>query len=264
VLNNAVKFTPRGGHIWFSAEREAGEVAVRVRDTGAGIAPDVLPRVFEMFHQAEPVLDRTTGGLGIGLTLARRLVAMHGGRIEVTSPGIGRGTEVEIRLRIAEAPAVASVAADPHPVTAWRKLRVLIVEDNVDAAEMLELVVSTLGHDARQAHDGITAIAAAREFRPDVILLDIGLPVKNGYAVAHTLRGLPELAHVHIAAVTGWGQEEDRRKARDAGCDSHFTKPLSPAVLEGLLATIAQSKPEAGDGVSSTPRTRLADSSGAL
>ena len=255
ILNNAVKFTPPGGHIWFTADERPDTAIVRIRDTGMGIAADALPRVFDMFHQAEPVLERSTSGLGIGLTLARRLVEMHDGQIDVSSPGIGQGTEVEIRLpatmvarRSAESeagPAAAAVPAELPPGAAARNLRVLIVEDNLDAAEMLELAVSHLGHATRLAHDGAAAITAATQFTPDVIFLDIGLPVMNGYVVAQTLRGIPELDHVHIAAVTGWGQEEDRQRAREAGCDSHFTKPLAPAALEALLATIAQPTREA-------------------
>jgi signal transduction histidine kinase/ActR/RegA family two-component response regulator len=245
VLNNAVKFTPPGGHIWFTADRQSNEAVVRIRDTGTGIAPDVLPRVFDMFHQSEPVLERSTSGLGIGLTLARRLVEMHQGTIEISSPGTGRGTEVEIRLPATAAPAATTVPAERLPSVAARHLRVLIVEDNLDAAQMLEFAVSHLGHVTRLAHDGATAITAATQFGPDVIFLDIGLPVMNGYAVARTLRGMPDFNHVHIAALTGWGQEEDREKAAEAGCDSHFTKPLAPAMLEELLATIAQPRSSA-------------------
>jgi CheY-like chemotaxis protein len=207
-----------------------------------------------MFHQAEPVLERSTSDLGIGLTLARRLVEMHEGQIEIRSPGTGQGTEVEIRLPTSTVPAATAVPAEPPLGAARRNLRVLIVEDNLDAAEMLELAVSHLGHVTRLAHDGAAAITAAMQFRPDVIFLDIGLPVMNGYAVARTLRGMPELNHVHIAAVTGWGQEEDRQRAREAGCDSHFTKPLAPAILEDLLAAIAQPTLEERRAVS-TPRT---------
>jgi signal transduction histidine kinase/ActR/RegA family two-component response regulator len=263
VLNNAVKFTPRGGHMWFTADQQSNEAVVRIRDTGLGIASDVLPRVFDMFHQAEPALDRSTGGLGIGLTLARRLVQLHDGQIDVRSPGTGQGTEVEIRLPITAVPAATAMTAEQPAAVASRTLRVLIVEDNLDAAEMLELAVSHLGHITRVAHDGAAAITAAGQFAPDLIFLDIGLPVMNGYAVARTLRGMSELHHVHIAALTGWGQEEDRRKARDAGCDSHFTKPLAPATLEDLLAAIAQGKMDGRDDLSA-PRTRLADSSRAF
>ena len=262
ILNNAVKFTPRGGHIWFTAEQQADDVIVRIRDTGMGIAPDVLPRVFDMFQQAEPVLQRSTGGLGIGLTLARRLVEMHEGRIDIKSPGRGKGTEVEVRLPVTTSSDANGVAAEQPFAAGKSPLRVLIVEDNMDAAEMLELAVSHLGHVTRLAHDGASAITTATQFGPDVILLDIGLPVMNGYTVARTLRERPEFSHVHIAAVTGWGQEEDRRKAREAGFDSHFTKPLAPSTLEGLLDTIAQ-RTSSGRHALATPRTRLTDSGSA-
>lgn len=262
VLQNAVKFTPRGGHIWFTAEDQCHQAVVRIRDTGVGIASDVLPRVFDMFHQAEPILERTTGGLGIGLTLARRLVEMQDGQIDVRSPGPGHGTEVEIRLPIT-ADAATTVPSERPKIAADRALRVLIVEDNLDAAEMLALAVSRLGHDTRLAHDGGTAISVATQFRPDVIFLDIGLPVINGYVVARRLRDMPGMHHVHIAALTGWGQDEDRRKAREAGCDYHLTKPLAPAALEELLATIAQDPP-ARRSEAGTPRTRRTDSGGAL
>jgi signal transduction histidine kinase/ActR/RegA family two-component response regulator len=263
ILNNAVKFTPRGGHIWFTADQQSDDALVRIRDTGIGIAPDALPRVFDMFQQAEPTLERSAGGLGIGLTLARRLVEMHEGRIDIRSPGPGQGTEVEVRLPIRAAPAAEVVADEQPTVAVTHNLRVLIVEDNLDAAEMLDMAVSRLGHVTRLAHDGATAVALARQFAPDVIFLDIGLPVMNGYAVARTLRDLPELSDVYIAAVTGWGQEEDRRKAREAGFDSHFTKPLSQAVLEDVLATITQ-RTVSGRDESGAARTRRRDSGSAF
>jgi CheY-like chemotaxis protein len=169
---------------------------------------------------------------------------MHDGRIEVRSPGPGAGTEVEIRLPIGAAPRAAASAGERPPVAATPHLRVLIVEDNVDAAEMLEMAVAALGHLTRVAHDGASAVSAATEFAPDVIFLDIGLPVMNGYAVARALRELPQFGHVHVAALTGWGQDEDQRRAREAGCDSHFTKPLSPATLEEFLAQISKRERE--------------------
>lgn len=259
ALNNAVKFTPRGGHIWFTAERQSDEAVVRIRDTGMGIAPDALPRVFDMFQQAEPILERSAGGLGIGLTLARRLVEMHEGRIEIRSPGPSQGTEVEIHLPTTAMVDAHAMEAERPTVAAARSLRVLIVEDNLDAAEMLDVAVSQLGHTTRLAHDGATAITLAREFVPDVVLLDIGLPVMNGFAVAQALRARPELNHVHIAAVTGWGQDEDRRKTREAGFDSHFTKPLAPAAMEELLRRVAQGLGPDRDETSRR-RPRLTDS----
>jgi signal transduction histidine kinase/ActR/RegA family two-component response regulator len=258
ALNNAVKFTPRRGHIWFTAERQSSEVVVFIRDTGMGIAPDILPRVFDMFQQAEPILDRSAGGLGIGLTLARRLVEMHQGRIEIRSPGPGRGTEVEIHLPTTVVSDAQVMPVGPPMAPVARGLRVLIVEDNLDAAEMLDMAVSQLGHATKQAHDGATAITYAGQFSPDVVLLDVGLPVMSGYEVARALRSRPEFDRVHIAAVTGWGQDEDRRKAREAGFDSHFTKPLAPAVMEELLARVAQGL-VAESGAAVTPRTRITD-----
>jgi signal transduction histidine kinase/ActR/RegA family two-component response regulator len=245
VLNNAVKFTPPEGRISFAADRQADVAIVSIRDTGVGIAADVLPRVFDLFHQAESALERSTSGLGIGLTLARRLVELHAGQIDIRSAGLGAGTEVEIRLPISTASRATAGAAQLPPAVGARHLRVLIVEDNVDAAEMLELAVSQHGHATRVVHDGATAVSAATEMTPDVIFLDIGLPILNGYDVARAVRALPDGGRMHIAAVTGWGQEEDRRKAHEAGCDSHFTKPLSPTTLDDLLAKIAARHPDA-------------------
>jgi signal transduction histidine kinase/ActR/RegA family two-component response regulator len=259
ILNNAVKFTPHGGHIWFTAGQDGNQAVVRIRDNGIGIASDVLPRVFDMFKQAEPILERSSGGLGVGLTLARRLVEMHEGRIDIRSEGPGQGTEIEIRLPLTTTMAAKTTEPERPGAAAPRSFRVLIVDDNVDAAEMLHLLLSGLGHTTKLAHDGAAALTAAAEFAPDVIFLDVGLPVINGYVVARRLRELPEFNHVHIAAVTGWGQDEDRRRAREAGFDSHFTKPLSPAALEELLARIALGVPPSADPFG-TPRTRLTDS----
>jgi PAS domain S-box-containing protein len=258
VLNNAVKFTPRGGQISFAAEVRDKQAVVRVRDTGIGIAPDAMPHLFEMFHQEGNMLERSAGGLGIGLTLAQRLIEMHGGRIEVRSGGIGKGTEVEIGLPIATAASAVRHESRPAATGVPRHLRVEIVDDNVDAAEMLQVFVSGLGHETSLAHDGPSALEVADTFAPDVILLDIGLPMMNGYAVAQELRRRPALRRVHLAAVTGWGQPEDRRRARDAGFDTHFTKPLSIAAVEDLLSAIGQGVEHAGHS-SGSPRTRFGD-----
>jgi CheY-like chemotaxis protein len=259
VLNNAVKFTPRGGRISFSAEVRDGEAWVRVRDTGIGIAADALPHLFEMFHQEGHILERSTGGLGIGLTLAHRLIEMHEGRIEVRSDGIGQGTEVEMRLPTTAARHDVERVVVPVTSGISRPLRVQIVDDNVDAAEMLGVLVSGLGHTTRLAHDGPTALRMADMFAPDVILLDIGLPMMNGYVVAQELRRRPALHNVHLAALTGWGQAEDRRRARDAGFDTHFTKPVPPSAVEDLLSSIARGVHYASH-MSGKPRTRFGDS----
>jgi CheY-like chemotaxis protein len=195
--------------------------------------------------------------------LARRLVEMHEGRIEIRSLGHGQGAEVEIRLPVTTATEADGVEAEQPSSAATRSLRVLIVDDNLDAAEMLGAVVSRLGHTIRLAHDGAAAVTAAVGFAPDVILLDIGLPVMNGYAVARTLRQWPGFNQVYIAAITGWGEDKDRRQAREVGFDSHFTKPLSPALLQNLLDAIARRAPSAEDAIA-TPRTRRTDSGSAV
>ncbi len=259
VLNNAVKFTPRGGRISFTAAAGDHEAIVRVRDSGVGIAPDALPHLFEMFHQEGNNLERSTGGLGIGLTLAHRLTEMHDGRIEVRSAGVGKGTEVEIRLPTTVArDTPAGEAERGLGAQANRHLRVEIVDDNVDAAEMLGALVSGLGHTTELAHDGPSALQVAETFVPDVILLDIGLPIMNGYAVAQELRRRPALRSVHLAAVTGWGQAEDRRRAREAGFDTHLTKPVATTTVEELLSAIARGEQDAGQA-NSRQRTRLGD-----
>jgi PAS domain S-box-containing protein len=260
VLNNAVKFTPPGGRISFTAHVRRDEAVVRVRDTGIGIAAEALPHLFVMFHQEGNLLERSTGGLGVGLTLAHRLIDMHEGRIEVRSEGIGQGTEVEINLPTTTARHVEPHKAEPATPGIGRPLRVEIVDDNVDAAEMLGRFVSGLGHTTKLAHDGPSALDVADAFAPDVILLDIGLPMMNGYEVAQELRRRPALHKVHLAALTGWGQSEDRRRAREAGFDSHFTKPASLNAVEDLLSAAARGTEYAGQP-NAKPRTRFADTS---
>jgi PAS domain S-box-containing protein len=242
LLNNAAKYTMPGGHIWLSAELVGKEAVVRVRDNGIGVPPDVLGRVFEPFVQTDGSLARSEGGLGIGLTLVRSLVEMHGGRVEAHSPGLGQGSEFTIRLpaRIAQ-PADLPIPAASEPAVRplARPLRVLVVEDNVDAAESLATLLRVWGHDVQVVHDGLQALDAARGRRPEVVLLDIGLPGLDGYQVARRLRDEVGLDNALLVAMTGYGQPEDRRRSREAGIHHHFVKPVEPFVLRTLLADVA-------------------------
>jgi PAS domain S-box-containing protein len=238
LLNNAAKYTMPGGQIRVSAALEGGEAVVRVRDNGIGVPPDVLERVFEPFVQSEGSLARSEGGLGIGLTLVRSLVEMHGGSVEATSPGLGQGSEFVVRLP-ANVPA-EKIASMPEPDAPFpsRGLRVLVVEDNVDAAESLSALLRLWGHEVRMVHDGLAAIDAAREQHPEVVLLDIGLPGLDGYQVAKRLREDSSLDGALLVAMTGYGQPEDRRRSREAGIHHHFVKPVEPFVLRTLLSNL--------------------------
>ena len=237
LLNNAAKYTDPGGHVWLSAARDGGEVVLTVRDTGIGIAPDVLTRVFDLFVQAERRLDRARGGVGIGLTLVRKLVELHGGTVEARSAGPGKGSEFIVRLPAAIDPAGRELR-QPSGGEAPRlpRRRVLVVDDNPDAADSLALLLRLAGQDARPAYDGPSALKLAAELRPDVVFLDIGMPGMDGYEAARRFRQMPGFADVLLVALTGWGQEEDRRRSAEAGFDRHLVKPVEPADLEGLLA----------------------------
>src|SRR5262249_41559222 len=191
LLNNSAKYTDPGGHISLTLQREGGEAVLRVRDTGIGIAAEMLPRIFDLFVQAERRLDRSQGGVGIGLTLVRRLVELHGGRVEAHSEGLGQGSEFVVRLPVlAKGPAGAPTWAetDPGPAPAAPLRRVLVVDDNVGAADSLALLLEMAGQEVRVAYDGPTALRVAREFHPEVVLLDIGMPGMNGYDVAYRMR----------------------------------------------------------------------------
>jgi PAS domain S-box-containing protein len=236
LVNNAAKYTPPGGEIRLSLELEAEEGVLRVKDTGVGIAPELLPRVFEPFVQADHSLERTHGGLGLGLTLVHRLVELHGGTVSAHSDGPGAGCEFTVRLPAAAArPAPSAPSGAAGPAAEQRPLRVLVVDDNEDATETLTDLLELWGHGVRTAHDGRAALAAAEEYAPDVVLLDIGLPGMDGYEVAVHLRSRPECA-ARLVAVTGYGQEEDRRRSREAGFDLHLTKPVDPEELKRVLA----------------------------
>ena len=238
LLNNAAKYTPEGGRIRLAVEKDGQEAVVRVRDSGIGIPADLLPKVFDLFAQGERSLDRTEGGLGIGLTLVRQLVQMHGGSVEAHSEGPGRGSEFVVRLPHFAAPPAADRPAvqDTEGSSPMGSRRVLVVDDNRDSVETMALLLHLWGHEVRTAYDGPSALALAAEYRPDVVLLDIGLPGMNGYEVAKRLREIPGLEKSVLVAVTGYGQESDRQRARKAGFDRHLVKPVEPTALQDLLA----------------------------
>ncbi len=246
LLHNAAKYTEPGGHIRVTAERD-GAAVLAVRDTGIGIPPHVLPTVFDLFAQGDRALDQAQGGLGIGLTVVKSLVELHGGAVAAASDGPGTGATFTVRLPLisAECSVLSAesrqLSTQHSALSTSRSLRVLIVDDNVDAARMAGLLLGLWGHDARTAHDGPAALAAAAAFRPDVVLLDIGLPGLNGYEVADRLRAVPGLAGVKLVAVTGYGQEEDRRRSEAAGFAGHLVKPVEPAALEAVVTRLAGS-----------------------
>jgi two-component system CheB/CheR fusion protein len=243
LLSNAAKYTEAGGQIDVVVKRQGEQVAVRIRDTGIGIAPEMLPRVWNLFTQADRALDRAQGGLGIGLTIARRLVELHGARIEAHSQGLGKGAEFVVTLPAFARIEEARPAAPAEPVS-QRTARVLLVEDNPDAAESLTMLLELLGHRVRATHDGVAALDAARANVPDVMLVDIGLPGMDGYEVARRVRRDPDLKHVVLVALTGYGQEEDKRQAMAAGFDYHLVKPVNPDALHGLVARLGKQETE--------------------
>ena len=243
LLHNATKYTPGEGHIGVSACADGDEILVSVKDSGVGIPSESLPTIFELFVQLEPPGARSAGGLGIGLSLARDLVRLHGGRIEALSAGPGLGSEFVLRLpRAAEAPALTGPVAAPEKITALgaSQVRVLIVDDNVDAATSLSYVLGLAGYHTTVAHDGNLALELAETLRPSIVLLDIGLPGMSGHEVARRLRALPWARELRLVAVTGWGQEKDRAKSLEAGFDSHLTKPIDPEVLLQHIGQVAR------------------------
>jgi PAS domain S-box-containing protein len=241
LLNNAAKYTPAGGQIRLSAEREDALVAIRVRDTGVGISPDLRVKIFDLFAQGARTLDRSDGGLGIGLTLVERLVAMHGGSVEVLSEGQDQGSEFVVRLPAVTAPRKEDDGADEaRPGNVRVRRRILVVDDNRDAAESMGMLLSVWGHDIRTAHDGPSALAAASEFQPEFVLLDIGLPGMDGFEVARRLRDLPGLRSAVLVAMTGYGQEEDKVRSRAAGFARHLIKPADPLKLRSLIETMPE------------------------
>ena len=240
LLTNAAKYTPARGRVEIEARHEGPMIAIRVRDTGVGISSEMLPRVFDAFAQERQAIDRSEGGLGLGLAIVRNLVALHGGTVQAESPGRGKGSVFTIRV-----PAAAGTSDAPRPEArtagvpeqARTGLRVLVVDDNVDGAEMLATLVESLGHDTRVALDGLSALEIAEDMRPDVALLDLGLPAMDGYEVARRFQERPELAGTRLVAVTGYGQESDLDRTRAAGFALHLVKPVDLPQLESFLAS---------------------------
>ncbi len=249
LLNNACKYTDPGGRISLSVERGGDEVVLRVRDNGIGIPAEKLPKIFDLFVQAERRLDRSQGGIGVGLTLVRKLVELHGGTVEARSDGPGQGSEFAVRLPACAEPTVRDghegddEAADP---TARASCRVLVVDDNVDAADSLGMLLRLSGQQVRVAYDGPTALALAPEFQPEVVILDLGMPSMDGFAVARRLRSQPGFGKALLIALTGWGNEEAKRRSQEAGFDYHLVKPADPRQLQALLESVgrAEARPQ--------------------
>jgi signal transduction histidine kinase len=240
LLNNAAKYTPRGGHLRLTVQRQEPDVAIRVADDGVGIAADALPGIFEMFSQGSTALEGAEGGLGIGLALVKGVVELHGGTVMANSDGIGRGAEFVVRLPLAEAAVErpAHHAAQASVVAAAAPRRILVADDNRDAVETLQMLLQLDGHDVRVAYDGDQAVELAAQFTPDIALLDIGMPKRNGYDAARALRERFASSRMKLVAVTGWGQSNDRARALAAGFDHHLTKPVDPVVLQQLLQSL--------------------------
>jgi PAS domain S-box-containing protein len=269
LLHNAAKFSERPGSVWLSLVEREEEAVLSVRDSGVGISAEMLPRIFEIFVQGDQTLRRSRGGLGIGLALARRLVELQGGTISVRSEGVGKGTEFTVRMPLVPAPGRGVARSDEGEMTATSeipaasdvsvhehsgrapsaaKARVLVVDDNADSVESLALILSHAGHEVKTAVSGSEARRIAEEFCPEVVLLDIGMPETDGYEIARWIRSRPELRDPYLVAVTGYGQEEDRRRSSEAGFDEHLVKPVEPVALQKLIAA--------------APRTRVAAASG--
>jgi two-component system CheB/CheR fusion protein len=245
LLTNAAKYTERGGTIEMVASQEGSEVAVSVRDTGIGIAPEMLGRLFEMFSQAVPAMQRTQGGLGIGLSLAKGIVELHGGRIDARSGGLQQGSEFTVRLPLPQDFAAnRGHVSDPRAAMVRLTRRVLVVDDNRDSADTLATLLEVLGCEVKVAYDGEEALRVGEGFKPDAVLLDLGMPRVNGFEACERMRAQPWGRAICIVALTGWGQEDDRKRTKEAGFDAHLVKPADPGKLTELLASISVQQPQ--------------------
>jgi two-component system CheB/CheR fusion protein len=246
LLANAIKYTPPGGRIEIVAEPHDAEIAIRVRDNGMGISAEMLPHVFDLFSQADRSLDRAQGGLGLGLALVRRLVELHGGRVRALSDGCGHGAEFVVYLpapRGADADQNVGDEQTDDAESPAPRARVVLVEDNVDAADALAMLLDLLGHEVAIVHDGLAALECLERTRPDVMLVDIGLPGIDGFEVARRVRAHALGRGVLLVALTGYGGDEDKERTRAAGFDHHLTKPVQLDALQGLVATVAGGQP---------------------
>ncbi len=242
LLNNSAKYSAKGGHIWITAQRQGDLVSVAVRDTGIGIPATAMPNIFELFSQVDSSIERATGGLGIGLALVKGLVEMHGGTVEAMSPGPDQGSTFTVTLPVLRAPLESSAEQQSgrEPDPAEPKRRLLVVDDNRDSAGSMATMLRLLGNEVRLAHDGIEAVEVAEQFAPQAILMDIGMPKLNGYEATRRIREQPWGKSITIIALTGWGQEMDRAKSKEAGCDGHLVKPVLLADLEKLLSRLGE------------------------
>jgi PAS domain S-box-containing protein len=250
LLHNSSKYTERGGHIWLTATVDGELLVVAVRDDGIGIPAAAFPSIFDMFSQVDRSTERSRGGLGIGLALVKGLVEMHGGSVEAASPGPGRGSTFTVRLPVLKglAEPAPEVPAAACPDSSGSNRRILVVDDNRDAAATMATMLQMLGNEVRTAKDGLEAMAVAERFRPQVVLMDIGLPKLDGYEVTRRIREQAWGRDTVVVALTGWGQEADRSKSREAGCDGHLVKPIDLASLEKLLIEL-QGKTSTGPRV---------------
>ena len=247
LLTNAAKYTETKGRIWLTAQREGAQAVLRVRDTGIGIAPDILPKVFDLFVQVDHAATKSQGGLGIGLTLVKNLVEMHHGTVKASSTGLGKGSEFVVRLPLSALEHRGRIESEngvePQESLPLSGHRLLVVDDNVDAADSLAMLLRLQGHEVRVAHDGPATLEMVKGYRPEMLFLDIGMPGMDGYEVARRIRREPQLAGVVLVALTGWGQEADRRRSSAAGFDHHLVKPVEPDAVQKVLAGLHRAKP---------------------